>query len=197
MFNSFTTPNILKPFKFSQKDSKLTPSQHQQPQQQPEQIFLEPDLPEQTNTVTEKSTTQSEIILQEPDVQPKPIRPHLKKIREKIWLKQRPKIKFFYCGSTILSDLNPVGVSINQSSPTEPIKPLPVKATNVKDGSTNTCCDIRDATTQTSNTWEQFDQAFDYLEPQFIEVIFQEIEFNVAREMVAALSVQTAEPIPK
>lgn len=199
MFNNFTkSSKILKHLKFS-KDSKLTPkSQQKQQQQQTQQqapieppeiiVFEEPVVQSKNEKETTSST--SACHQHQKEQPPKPVRPHLKKIREKIWLKEKRKaIKFYYCGSTMSHD--PVPNEIQPAHPTRrttEAQASPVKQrTSVKDNSMNTvsCFDsMRDASTQTSSIEEQFDEALDYLQPQFIEFIFQEIEFNLAREMV-------------
>lgn len=202
MFNNFTkSSKFLKHLKFS-KDSKLTPKSQQQTQQQeptepPEIIVFEEPVVQSKNV---KETTSSTSSCHQ---EQKPVRPHLKKIREKIWLKEKRKtIKFYYCGSTISHD--PVPNGIQQASPTrrttEAQESFLKQKTSVKDNSMNTVScfgSMRDASTQTSSIEEQFDEALDYLQPQFIEFIFQEIEFNLAREMVDEQIGQSTEINPK
>ena len=189
MFSNFTkSSKILKHLKFS-KDSKLTPKPQQKKQQEPteplEIIIFEESVVQSKNA---KDTTSSTSTCQQ---QPqKPVRPNLKKIRERIWLKEKRKaIKFYYRGSTISHDLDPNEIQPASPRRTTETQASPVKqTTSVQDNSTNTVSffdsKMRDASTQTSSIEEQFDKVFDYLQPQFIEFIFQEIEFNLALEMV-------------
>ena len=93
------TSKFPKNLKFS-KDSKLTP-------EVPELPFFPRDDSETMNLVHEPVVTLNEynsVSTESSIVTKQPVRPHLKRVREKVLLKERKYIRFFYRGSTKIAE---------------------------------------------------------------------------------------------